>query len=158
MIELVRWNSGQIWDDILDKLIWNSGQIWDERLTNTRWNCSAKIDHLWQYRALGEGGIPNRNPLHPSRPAFCCFSISQHFLPPEIPPSPSETEEIIYHYFLDLSASLLGVVLVLLTLDMAKSSKTIGILVKTSQELQMLSTVTLDCQVTNVVMNSGSQL
>ena len=29
---------------------------------------------------------------------------------------------------------------------------------KTSQELQMLSTVTLDCQVTKIVMNLGSQL
>ena len=28
---------------------------------------------------------------------------------------------------------------------------------KTSQELQMLSTVTLDCQLTKIVMNSGSQ-
>ena len=29
---------------------------------------------------------------------------------------------------------------------------------ETSQELRMLSSVTLDCQVTNIVMNSGSQL
>ena len=29
---------------------------------------------------------------------------------------------------------------------------------QTSQELRMLSTVTLDCQVTKIVMNSGSQL
>ena len=29
---------------------------------------------------------------------------------------------------------------------------------KTSQELRMLSSVTLDCQVTKIVMNSGSQL
>ena len=29
---------------------------------------------------------------------------------------------------------------------------------KTLQELRMLSSVTLDCQVTNIVMNSGSQL
>ena len=29
---------------------------------------------------------------------------------------------------------------------------------KTSQELRMLSTVTLDCQVTKIVMNLGSQL
>ena len=29
---------------------------------------------------------------------------------------------------------------------------------ETSQELWMLSTVTLDCQVTKIVMNSGSQL
>ena len=29
---------------------------------------------------------------------------------------------------------------------------------KTSQELRMLSTVTLDCQVTKIVMNSDSQL
>ena len=29
---------------------------------------------------------------------------------------------------------------------------------KTSQELRMLSTVTLDCHVTKIVMNSGSQL
>ena len=29
---------------------------------------------------------------------------------------------------------------------------------KTSQELPMLSTVTLDCQVTKIVMNLGSQL
>ena len=29
---------------------------------------------------------------------------------------------------------------------------------ETSQELRMLSTVTLDCQVTKIVMNSGSQL
>ena len=29
---------------------------------------------------------------------------------------------------------------------------------KTLQELQMLSTVTLDCQVTKIVMNSDSQL
>ena len=31
-------------------------------------------------------------------------------------------------------------------------------LTKTSQELRMLSSVTLDCQVTKIVMNSGSQL
>ena len=31
-------------------------------------------------------------------------------------------------------------------------------LFKTSQELRMLSTVTLDCQVTKIVMNLGSQL
>ena len=30
--------------------------------------------------------------------------------------------------------------------------------VKTSQELRMLSNVTLNCQVTKIVMNSGSQL
>ena len=29
---------------------------------------------------------------------------------------------------------------------------------KTSQELRMLSSVTLDCQATKIVMNSGSQL
>ena len=29
---------------------------------------------------------------------------------------------------------------------------------KTSQELQILSSVTLNCQVTKIVMNSGSQL
>ena len=29
---------------------------------------------------------------------------------------------------------------------------------ETAQELRMLSSVTLDCQVTNIVMNSGSQL
>ena len=29
---------------------------------------------------------------------------------------------------------------------------------KTSQELRMLSSVTLNCQVTKIVMNSGSQL
>ena len=29
---------------------------------------------------------------------------------------------------------------------------------KTSQELRMLSTVTINCQVTKIVMNSGSQL
>ena len=32
------------------------------------------------------------------------------------------------------------------------------LLAKTSQELRMLSSVTLDCQVTKIVMNSGSQL
>ena len=31
-------------------------------------------------------------------------------------------------------------------------------LLKTSQELRMLSSVTLNCQVTKIVMNSGSQL
>ena len=31
-------------------------------------------------------------------------------------------------------------------------------LTKTSQELRMLSSITLDCQVTKIVMNSGSQL
>ena len=31
-------------------------------------------------------------------------------------------------------------------------------LLKTSQELQMLSSVTINCQVTKIVMNSGSQL
>ena len=30
--------------------------------------------------------------------------------------------------------------------------------VETSQDLQMLSSVTLDCQVTKIIMNSGSQL
>ena len=30
--------------------------------------------------------------------------------------------------------------------------------VKTSQELRMLSSVTINCQVTKIVMNSGSQL
>ena len=29
---------------------------------------------------------------------------------------------------------------------------------KTSQELRMLSSVTINCQATNIVMNSGSQL
>ena len=29
---------------------------------------------------------------------------------------------------------------------------------KTSQELRMLSSVTLNCQVTKIIMNSGSQL
>ena len=39
------------------------------------------------------------------------------------------------------------------------SSTTLGKTSKqTSQELRMLSSVTLDCQVTNIVMNSGSQL
>ena len=31
-------------------------------------------------------------------------------------------------------------------------------LIETSQELRMLSSVTLKCQVTKIVMNSGSQL
>ena len=31
-------------------------------------------------------------------------------------------------------------------------------LTKTSQELRMLSSVTINCQVTKIVMNSGSQL
>ena len=30
--------------------------------------------------------------------------------------------------------------------------------IKTSQELRMLSSVTLNCQVANIVMDSGSQL
>ena len=30
--------------------------------------------------------------------------------------------------------------------------------IKTSQELRMLSSVTLNCQVTKIIMNSGSQL
>ena len=30
--------------------------------------------------------------------------------------------------------------------------------VKTSQELRMLSSVTINCQITKIVMNSGSQL
>ena len=30
--------------------------------------------------------------------------------------------------------------------------------IKTSQELRMLSSVTINCQVTKIVMNSGSQL
>ena len=34
----------------------------------------------------------------------------------------------------------------------------IFVLAKTSQELQMLSSVTLKCQVSKIVMNSGSQL
>ena len=33
-----------------------------------------------------------------------------------------------------------------------------GLKGKTSQELRMLSRVTLNCQVTKIVMNSGSQL
>ena len=32
------------------------------------------------------------------------------------------------------------------------------IFIKTSQELRMLSSVTINCQVTKIVMNSGSQL
>ena len=32
------------------------------------------------------------------------------------------------------------------------------LILETSQELRMLSTVTLYCQVTKIVMNSGSQL
>ena len=34
----------------------------------------------------------------------------------------------------------------------------VSIIFKTSQELRMLSSVTLNCQVTKIVMNSGSQL
>ena len=34
----------------------------------------------------------------------------------------------------------------------------VKLMIKTSQELQMLSSVTINCQVTNIVMNSGSQL
>ena len=30
--------------------------------------------------------------------------------------------------------------------------------IKTSQELRMLSSVTIDCQITKIVMDSGSQL
>ena len=33
-----------------------------------------------------------------------------------------------------------------------------GVRTETSQELRMLSSVTIDCQVTKIVMNSGSQL
>ena len=33
-----------------------------------------------------------------------------------------------------------------------------GVGVKTSQELRMLSSVTINCQITKIVMNSGSQL
>ena len=32
------------------------------------------------------------------------------------------------------------------------------LVLETSQELQMLSSVTINCQVTKIVMNSGSQL
>ena len=34
----------------------------------------------------------------------------------------------------------------------------VGLKKKTSQELRMLSSVTLNCQVTKIIMNSGSQL
>ena len=34
----------------------------------------------------------------------------------------------------------------------------IVVLAKTSQELRMLSSVTINCQITKIVMNSGSQL
>ena len=34
----------------------------------------------------------------------------------------------------------------------------IDIYVETSQELRMLSSVTINCQITKIVMNSGSQL
>ena len=34
----------------------------------------------------------------------------------------------------------------------------VKLMIKTSQELQMLSSVTINCQVTKIVMNSGSQL
>ena len=43
-------------------------------------------------------------------------------------------------------------------LDITKSDKKRHRYLKTSQELQMLPTVTLFCQVTKIVMNSGSQL
>ena len=33
-----------------------------------------------------------------------------------------------------------------------------GYQLKTSQELRMLSSVTINCQITKIVMNSGSQL
>ena len=36
--------------------------------------------------------------------------------------------------------------------------KILKMMMKTSQELRMLSSVTLDCQGTKIVMNSGSQL
>ena len=39
-----------------------------------------------------------------------------------------------------------------------KSQKTAPEVKKTSQELRMLSSVTLNCQVTKIVMNSGSQV
>ena len=38
------------------------------------------------------------------------------------------------------------------------SENTFAVVLQTSQELRMLSSVTLDCQVTKIVMNSGSQL
>ena len=37
-------------------------------------------------------------------------------------------------------------------------STSFSAVIKTSQELRILSTVTLDCQATKIVMNTGSQL
>ena len=39
-----------------------------------------------------------------------------------------------------------------------KKERKSGHFLKTSQELRMLSSVTINCQITKIVMNSGSQL
>ena len=46
----------------------------------------------------------------------------------------------------------------LLALTRSKNYPNKALIMKTSQELRMLSSVTINCQVTKIVMNSGSQL
>ena len=46
----------------------------------------------------------------------------------------------------------------IVSIDKSKSNQTHHFTKKTSQELRMLSSVTIYCQITKIVMNSGSQL
>ena len=43
-------------------------------------------------------------------------------------------------------------------LNVTEADRLANLTTKTSQELRMLSSVTINCQITKIVMNSGSQL
>ena len=95
------WSSWQIWDEILDKYEMKGWQIQDGTAVRRLITCGSIERWPREEYQTETHSIP--------RAAFCCFSIFQHFLPPEIPPSPSETEENIYHYFLDVAAHIFRV-------------------------------------------------
>ena len=65
---------------------------------------------------------------------------------------------VIKHYILVWYALVLAVIVKMKIQNFVNVAAILTHIYKTLQEWQMLSSITLNCQVTQIVMNSGSQL
>ena len=77
----------------------------------------------------------------PTRALFAHLSIAQRFILPPMSVVSAQNENIC-----------------LPENNLVKLLSEVSVVSKTSQELQMLSSVTINCHVTKIVINTGSQL
>ena len=108
---------------------WESGQIWDEMRDKYKMEVQCED---WSPVAVSSGGRERNSKLRPT-PSLPppCFLLLFHF--PALfcsrnTLSPSETEEDVYHYFLDAILIWVGSLIgTRATLGMVKSSEMIGV-------------------------------